>query len=100
MPTGQIDLQSLRGLIPDNLKPTLILKTPIGVAVIDPLAPAQDSSVTSILNALGIQAEVRFGDVPAEITQAPQLANVLPWVLLGSAGLLALFLLRNKGKRQ
>jgi hypothetical protein len=81
---GQLspDLATLTQNLPADLQPHIILRTPMGNAVVDPLAVSQDQRTQDIMNALGITMEVRFGPVPADVLQGPSLGTNLGLVAI------------------
>lgn len=84
---GVVKTRALGALpdLSDILKPgmaTIILRTPLGVQIIDPFAPA-DPTISSIVKALGIEVELKLGPPSEEDIAALPLST-------GLTGLLAL----------
>lgn len=67
----------------------IIVRTPLGVWIMDPLAPA-DPTVTKIKEALGIEIELHAGDISPADLAAPSLVSSLG--LLAVAGGLLLYM--------
>lgn len=72
---------------------TIVLRTPLGVLIVDPFAPP-DPTVDRIVKMLGIEIEVRLGGPTPEDLAAPQLSTGL-LILLG-AGVFIGYSLWNK----
>ena len=92
MRLGQLDIPTLFSELPPGML-TLALATPVGTALIDPLATAQNSATQAILNALGISLTLYVGDVPADVqaaaaaTPLSQGLQTAGWIALGLVGL-------------
>lgn len=91
---------SLVDLIPDNMRPHVVLTTPIGTTIIDPLLSSQDETTQQFLQSLGIQVDVIFGPVPNDVlTRAatePLGRNLGAILAIAGVGLLWL-MKRNNG---
>ena len=72
------------------------LSTPLGNAVIDPFAAAQDPATQSLLQALGITVTIGLGTPPASFTAGPALGESLKTLALVGGGLLLVFLLSRR----
>lgn len=87
----------LGALIPEALKPHVVLITPLGTTIIDPLISLQDDSTQQVLQNLGIEMHVIFGPVPDELltmaSDQPLGQNLMLW---GGLAALGLFLLLKK----
>ncbi len=73
------------------------LRTPIGSAVIDPFAAAQDPQTQRILQALGIDVTIGLGSPPPELAEEPPLGRNL--AILGLLGV-GVLLMAFSGRRQ
>lgn len=83
------------GLIPPGTM-YVGLTTPLGNAVIDPFAAAQDPATQQILNALGITVTIGLGTPPPSLTAGPALGENLKTLALVGGGLLLLYLVARK----
>lgn len=83
------------GLIPPGTM-YVGLTTPLGNAVIDPFAAAQDQATQNVLNALGITVTFGLGTPPPALTAGPALGENLKTLALVGGGLVLLFLLSRK----
>jgi hypothetical protein len=92
----------LAALTAGSIPPGLVyvqIDTPLGSAVVDPGASAQDSTTQSILQALGISVTFGFGAAPAPAPGQAQLGENLGTLGLLAAGGVALWLLSRGGGR-
>jgi hypothetical protein len=83
------------GLIPPGTM-YVGLTTPLGNAVIDPFAAAQDPATQNVLNALGITVTFGLGTPPPSLTTGPALGENLKTLALVGGGLLLVLLLSRK----
>jgi hypothetical protein len=88
------------GQVPDlsTLGPGLMyvqLATPLGTAVIDPFAAAQDATTQAIMQRLGIQVTIGFGPAPAPDPASGDLFANLSLAIPLALGAIA-FLIRPK----
>lgn len=60
----------------------LIVRTPLGTAVVDPFTPERSDTARAIMDALGIEVELRLGPVPDEDLAAPGLGEGLGSLLM------------------
>lgn len=88
------DFASLLAQIPPGTV-SVILTTPIGTQIIDPLAPP-DPATQRALEAMGIHMTVRLGAPTAEELAQPSLAENLKTLGILGAGAAALYFLRPK----
>lgn len=87
----------LSSLIPEAVRPHLVLVTPLGTTIIDPTISAQDSNTQAMLSNLGIQVHVIFGPIPPEMLAAAEDAPLgRNLALLGIAVLGGLLLLARR----
>lgn len=70
----------------------LHLSTPLGSAYIDPGAGGPNSTARQILDALGIEATIGFGEIPAAAANEPSLSSNLGLLGLLAAGALVVWL--------
>lgn len=75
------------GQFPGPGTATVVLRTPLGVWIVDPFAPP-DPTIDKIIKWLGIEVEMRLGPPTPEDLAAPQLSTGLVMVA-GAMGLVA-----------
>ena len=99
---GEFDLErlaatgDLTSVLPDSVRPHVVLVTPAGTTIIDPMIQADPGTQATLAN-LGIQMYVFFGPVPEEFVQQAQSAPLgRNLALLGVAALGVLLLLNRK----
>jgi hypothetical protein len=80
------------GVIPPGLV-YVQLDTPLGQAIVDPFAAAQDSTTQSIMQALGVHVTLGLGPAPVPAAETPMLAENLTAIGVVGVGLLALWLM-------
>jgi hypothetical protein len=89
-PPGLGSFEELSAFVPDALRPHVVIRTPLGVVVIDPLASSQDDTTQRLLQSLGIEAEIIVGPVPESVlaqAAAEPLGRNLALLAAGVVGL-------------